>query len=65
VENHYESPPRYGSKSYGPITFWVELNAPGEKPEPHQVREHKRMQAMGQCVVVIDSIELVDELLGG
>lgn len=45
-------------------TIWVELKAPGKKPEPHQVREHKRMQARGQRVVVIDSIELVDELLG-
>lgn len=44
-------------------TIWVELKAPGEKPEPHQIREHERMRAMGQTVVVIDSIEGVDELL--
>ena len=44
--------------------LWVELKAPGEKPKPHQVREHNRMRAMGQRVVVIDNIELVDELLG-
>lgn len=44
-------------------TFWVELKATGEKPEPHQLREHERMQAMGQCVVVIDSIGGVDDLL--
>ena len=42
---------------------WVELKAPGKKPEAHQLREHKRMQAMGQIVVVIDSIEGVEELL--
>ena len=42
---------------------WVELKAPGEKPEPHQLREHARMRAMGQRVVVIDSIEGVEELL--
>lgn len=42
---------------------WVELKAPGEVPEPHQEREHARMRAMGQRVVVIDSIEGVEELL--
>ncbi|MGI4846820.1 MAG: VRR-NUC domain-containing protein [Janthinobacterium lividum] len=42
-------------------TFWVELKAPGKKAEPHQVREHRRMRNMGQCVVVLDSIEAVDE----
>ena len=44
-------------------TLWVELKAPGEKAKPHQVREHERMRRMGQCVVVIDSIEGVEELL--
>lgn len=44
-------------------TIWVELKAPGKKPEPHQLREHKRMRAMGQRVVVIDSLEGVDDLL--
>jgi hypothetical protein len=43
--------------------IWVELKAPGQKAEPHQQREHKRMQAMGQRVVVIDSLEGVAELL--
>lgn len=42
---------------------WVELKAPGVKPEPHQLREHDRMRRMGQRVVVIDSIEGVEELL--
>lgn len=41
---------------------WVELKAPGKKPEPHQLREHQRMQKMGQIVAVIDSFELVDAL---
>lgn len=46
-------------------TVWVELKAPGKAPEPHQLREHKRMRNVGQTVVVIDSIEGVDELLRG
>lgn len=45
-------------------TIWVELKAPGEKPEPHQLREHERMRRMGQRVEVIDSIESVQKLLG-
>lgn len=46
-----------------PESFWIELKAPGVKPETHQLREHKRMRDMGQRVVVIDSIEGVDALL--
>lgn len=45
-------------------TIWVELKATGVKPEAHQLREHYRMRKMGQRVVVIDSIEAVEELLG-
>lgn len=48
---------------YQPRTIWVELKAPGEKAKPHQQREHERMRRMGQRVVVIDSIEGVDEVL--
>lgn len=44
-------------------TTWVELKAPGVKPESYQLREHARMRMMGQRVVVIDSIEGVEELL--
>lgn len=46
-------------------TVWVELKAPGEKAKPHQHREHERMRAMGQDVVVIDSFEGVDRLISG
>jgi hypothetical protein len=42
---------------------WVELKRPGEKAEPHQLREHERMRAMGQWVEVIDTCEGVDALL--
>ena len=44
-------------------TIWFELKAPGEKAKPHQTRQHDRMRAMGQRVVVIDSIEGVEEML--
>lgn len=51
-------------------TIWVELKAPGKLAtfpanahERKQDREHKRMRKTGQHVVVIDSIEGVEELL--
>lgn len=44
--------------------FWAELKAPGERPEPHQAREHARMRAAGERVEVIDSKEKINELLG-
>ena len=40
---------------------WVELKAPGQKPKPHQQREHERMRAKGQIVLVLDSVEAVEE----
>lgn len=46
-----------------PCSLWVELKAPGVEPEPYQLREHARMRALGQTVIVIDSIEGVEELL--
>ena len=42
-------------------TTWVELKAPGQKPRPNQVREHERMHNLGQTVLVIDSIELINK----
>lgn len=44
-------------------TVWVELKAPSKKPTTRQLREHARMRAMGQVVVVIDSLDAVNELL--
>lgn len=44
-------------------TIWVELKAPGAKPEPHQLREHERMRKMGQWVEVVDSYERVEDIL--
>ena len=42
---------------------WTEYKAPGKKPEPHQVREHKRMAAQGVPVAILDSYEAVDEFI--
>lgn len=49
----------YGATS----SVWVELKATGVKPEAYQAREHNRMRAMDQHVVVIDSFEGVEALL--
>lgn len=48
---------------YEGLAVWVELKAPGKKPETHQLREHERMRKLGQRVEVIDSLEGVGALL--
>jgi len=44
----------------GRIAF-IELKAPGKKPTPLQVRQMERLQGLGFCAMVLDSIEAVDE----
>jgi len=41
---------------YG-LTIWVELKAPGKKPEPHQVEVHEMLRAVGATVVWFDDLE--------
>lgn len=41
----------------------AELKAPGRKPDPLQVVQHKRLRALGCDVRVIDSKEQVDDML--
>lgn len=43
--------------------WWVEVKAPGESCEPHQLREHKRMRAVGLKVLVVDNKAEIDRLL--
>lgn len=43
-----------------PAIDFVELKAPGKKPDHHQEREHARLRALGCNVFVLDSIEAVD-----
>lgn len=47
----------------GGTLIWFELKRPGGKPEPHQEREHARLRAMGQWVVVADSTQTIDAVL--
>ena len=42
--------------------IYVETKAPGRRPSPGQVREHKRLRLMGYRVYVIDSKEGVNQL---
>jgi hypothetical protein len=46
-------------------TIFVELKAPGKKPTPGQLREHARLRELGFRVEVLDSIEAVDNFVGG
>lgn len=56
------APDRVVMLPYPPHTTWVELKATGKTPEEHQIREHKRMRAMGQRVLVLDSPAAIDEV---
>lgn len=46
-----------------PSIHFIELKAPGKKPDPHQEREHERLRSMGCTVLILDSIEAVDEYI--
>lgn len=51
------------AKILKPVCIWVELKRPGEKPEPHQAREHERLRDAGMRVAVIDTLGGVDTFL--
>lgn len=40
---------------------WVETKAPGKRPRPGQVREHKRMADMGEIVLTLPTKEAIDK----
>lgn len=40
--------------------FFIEMKAPGKKPDPHQLREHARLMGYGQRVYTLDSKSAVD-----
>ncbi len=48
----------------GGVLHWVELKRPGGTAEAHQAREHARMLKLGQRVLVLDTFEKIDEVLG-
>lgn len=77
-ERHKEQRPSTGGfVTRGPgrgwrpaMTVWVEVKAPGgfatfpkDERERAQFREHARLRAMDQTVIVIDSHDAVDRLL--
>ena len=44
--------------------FFIEMKAPGKKPERHQLHKHEIMRTIGGCDVrVIDSAEAVEEFI--
>lgn len=42
----------------------VELKQPGLEAEDYQAREHERLRAAGFVVLVLDTIEKIDEVFG-
>ncbi len=64
----FKSPQRRGAPDRlvllpGARIEFVECKAPGEKPEPHQEREHERLRALGFTVRVVDSLESAEKYL--
>lgn len=56
----------YGKTDGGDLIHridFVELKAPGQKPDDHQAREHERLRRMGCNVFTLDSIEAVDQYI--
>ncbi len=47
----------------GAPDIFIELKAPGGKPTKLQLNQHRKIRALGRHVTVIDSKELVNELL--
>lgn len=47
----------------GGVVLWVETKAPKKKLTPDQIRVHAELRALGQTVIVADSLEtFIDEL---
>lgn len=40
---------------------FIETKRPGERAKAHQAREHKRLRALGCTVLVVDTIQKVDD----
>jgi hypothetical protein len=53
-------PPLRVDLGWTPRIDFVELKAPGKKPDPHQARQHAELRSMGCAVFVLDTIEAVD-----
>jgi hypothetical protein len=45
----------------GGQVIFVELKAPGKKPRPIQIKRHEQLRAIGFEVIIIDSLEEIDE----
>lgn len=60
--NHRGKPDRVCEFPNGLVAF-VEVKSEGDKPRPHQIREHIRMKKRGQIVVVLSTRSDVDNFI--
>lgn len=55
------APDRLLIKPEGEV-LWLELKAPGNNATAQQQLEHNRMRSYGQKVIVVDSVDAIEEL---
>lgn len=60
VPNRKHVPDRLITVPFFPMEL-VETKAPGKKPRTGQTRDHKRRRAMGVTVLVIDTLDKVED----
>lgn len=60
LNNAFGREPRNYSRQH----IMVELKRPGLDAEDYQAREHERLRAAGFAVLVLDTIEKIDEVFG-
>lgn len=60
-----EDPDRFAGDGLPALVDFVELKAPGKRPDDLQEREIARLRSMGCAVFVLDSVEAVDAYVKG
>lgn len=63
LSSNYNGLPDRMILSPGEKVGFIELKAPGKKPRPLQLKRHKELRNLGFKVYVVDSIDMIEEVL--
>ncbi|WP_026524743.1 VRR-NUC domain-containing protein [Butyrivibrio sp. MB2005] len=63
LSSNYNGLPDRIILSPGEKVGFVELKAPGKKPRALQLKRHRELKNLGFKVYVVDSIEMIEEVL--